>query len=33
LGPLGAGQWRRFHLSHGRHHIRQILAIRRAHGI
>jgi hypothetical protein len=33
LGPLGARQWRRFHLSHGRHHIRQIKAIRRAHGI
>ncbi|WP_260705422.1 DUF1569 domain-containing protein [Edaphobacter flagellatus] len=31
LGPLSASQWRRFHLTHGRHHIRQILAIRRAH--
>jgi hypothetical protein len=33
LGPLSAPQWRRFHLSHGRHHIRQILSIRRARGI
>jgi hypothetical protein len=33
LGPLTARQWRRFHLSHGRHHIRQINAIRRAHAI
>jgi hypothetical protein len=31
LGPLSASQWRRFHLCHGRHHIRQILAIRQAH--
>jgi hypothetical protein len=29
LGPLTVSQWSRFHLSHGRHHIRQILAIRR----
>jgi hypothetical protein len=29
LGPLSIPQWRRFHLVHGRHHIRQILAIRR----
>jgi len=33
LGPLSAAQWSRFHLCHGRHHIRQILAIRRAHRI
>jgi hypothetical protein len=33
LGPLSAAQWRRFHLSHGAHHARQITAIRRAHGI
>jgi hypothetical protein len=33
LGPLSASQWRRFHLSHGSHHVRQILAIRRAHGL
>lgn len=32
LGPLSANEWRRFHLCHGRHHIRQILAIRRANG-
>jgi hypothetical protein len=24
LGPLTAGEWRKFHLVHGRHHIRQI---------
>jgi Protein of unknown function (DUF1569) len=29
LGPLSIHQWRRFHLVHGQHHIRQILAIRR----
>ncbi|RZU39416.1 DUF1569 domain-containing protein [Edaphobacter modestus] len=29
LGPLNIAQWRRFHLVHGRHHIRQITAIRR----
>jgi hypothetical protein len=28
LGPLSMQQWRRFHLVHGRHHIRQILTIR-----
>ena len=33
LGPLSAAQWRRFHLTHGAHHARQITAIRRAHGI
>lgn len=33
LGPLQIGQWRRFQLVHGRHHIRQILAIRRSHRI
>jgi hypothetical protein len=31
LGPLSIYQWRRFHLIHGRHHIRQIRAIRTAH--
>ncbi len=31
LGPLSASQWRRFHLSHGSHHARQIAAIRRTH--
>ncbi|MBS1799398.1 MAG: DinB family protein [Acidobacteria bacterium] len=30
LGPLTPAQWSRFHLSHGRHHIRQIMAIRQA---
>ena len=33
LGPLTASQWRRFHLSHGNHHVRQIAAIRRVHGL
>lgn len=33
LGPLTASQWRGFHLAHGNHHIRQIAAIRRAHGL
>jgi len=31
LGALSVQQWRRFHLVHGRHHIRQIVAIRREH--
>jgi hypothetical protein len=31
LGPLSLTQWRRFHLVHGRHHIRQIAAIRAEH--
>jgi hypothetical protein len=31
LGPLSLNQWRRFHLVHGRHHIRQIAAIRAEH--
>jgi hypothetical protein len=33
LGPLSIDQWRRFHLVHGEHHARQILAIRKAHGV
>ena len=33
LGPLTAGQWRRFHLVHGRHHIKQILRIRGEYGV
>jgi DinB superfamily len=33
LGPLNVGQWRRFHLVHGRHHIRQMAAIRAEYGI
>ena len=28
LGPLTAGQWRKFHLIHGRHHIKQIRTLR-----
>jgi hypothetical protein len=33
LGPLSVNQWSRFQLIHGEHHIKQILAIRRAHHI
>ncbi|CAN5689710.1 hypothetical protein BH10ACI4_BH10ACI4_38200 [soil metagenome] len=33
MGPLSVPQWRRFHLVHGRHHAKQILAIRGVHGI
>lgn len=32
LGPLNIAQWRMFHLVHGRHHLKQIFAIRKAHG-
>jgi hypothetical protein len=28
LGPLSASDWRKFHLVHGRHHIKQILQLR-----
>ena len=30
LGPLSMQEWRRFHLIHGRHHVKQIQAIRRS---
>jgi Protein of unknown function (DUF1569) len=30
LGPLTADQWRRFHWVHGKHHLKQIEAIRKA---
>lgn len=33
LGPLSIAQWRSFHLAHGRHHMKQILAIRRDHNV
>jgi hypothetical protein len=36
LGPLTAAQWRKFHLIHGKHHVKQILRLReqfRAKGI
>jgi hypothetical protein len=33
LGPLSVDQWRRFHLTHGRHHLKQIVAIRKAHRV
>jgi hypothetical protein len=28
LGPLTAAQWRKFHLIHGRHHVKQIVTLR-----
>jgi hypothetical protein len=28
LGPLTGAQWRKFHLVHGRHHLKQIRALR-----
>jgi hypothetical protein len=28
LGPMSVSQWQRFHLVHGRHHLKQIVAIR-----
>ncbi|WP_263374728.1 hypothetical protein [Granulicella aggregans] len=33
LGPLNFDQWSKFHLAHGRHHIKQIVAIRKQHGV
>jgi hypothetical protein len=33
LGPLHINQWRTFHLVHGRHHLKQVAAIRKAHNI
>lgn len=33
LGPLSVAQWRRFHRTHGLHHVKQIWAIRREHGV
>lgn len=30
LGPLTARQWRKFHLAHGRHHVKQILERRKS---
>lgn len=33
LGPLHVMQWRRFHLVHGEHHLKQVRAIRRANGL
>ncbi len=29
LGPLSAEQWRTFHLVHGRHHLKQLLRLRK----
>ena len=31
MGPLSAQQWRKFHLVHGEHHIKQIRGIRQDH--
>lgn len=33
LGPLSMQQWRRFHLIHGMHHVRQIRRIRSDHSL
>jgi hypothetical protein len=33
LGPLSVDQWRRFQLIHGRHHLKQIAVIRKAHNL
>lgn len=33
LGPLNIDQWRIFQLVHGRHHLKQIAAIRKAHNL
>jgi hypothetical protein len=33
LGPLNIEQWRRFQLIHGEHHLKQIVAIRKAHEV
>jgi hypothetical protein len=32
LGPLSAGQWRKFHLIHGLHHVKQIERLRQGSG-
>jgi len=32
LGPLTAAHWRKFHLVHGRHHVKQILRLRAGGG-
>ena len=32
LGPLTAGQWRKFHLVHGMHHVKQIRRLREKQG-
>lgn len=33
MGSLTAEQWRKFHLVHGRHHVKQIWAIRKSHHV
>ena len=33
LGPLSLGQWTRFHLVHGRHHMKFIARVRREFGV
>jgi hypothetical protein len=33
IGPLNIDQWRMFHLVHGRHHLKQIAAIRKVHNV
>jgi hypothetical protein len=32
LGPLTARQWRKFHLAHGRHHVKQIAKMKAGEG-
>jgi hypothetical protein len=32
LGPLTGAQWRKFHLVHGRHHVKQIVRLRELSG-
>lgn len=31
LGPLTGAQWRKFHVVHGRHHLKQIQTIKKPH--
>jgi hypothetical protein len=33
IGPLTTNQWRRFHLVHGEHHLKQIATIRKTHNL
>ena len=33
LGPLSIAEWRRLHLAHGLHHMKQVKAIRREHNV
>jgi hypothetical protein len=33
LGPMSGAQWMKFHLVHARHHVKQIVGIRREYGV